>query len=144
MSYNFKSSLRQGQKGEDAFHKLFPDWTRSDGRKEDFVMPNGKTVELKTERRTTDETPNLALELESSPGRPGAIQRAVADGIDYIIYYFADGKYFVYKPQELLVVMSDPLKIYRTVAIPNTTYNTRVLLVPRKDLILLEVSLDLV
>lgn len=142
MSYNFKSSLRQGQKGEEAFHKLFPDWTRSDGKKEDFVMPNGKLVELKTEGRTTEETPNVALELESSKGRPGAIQRAMTDGVHFVVYVFADGKYFVYDTLKLNEFIVERQSEYRNVKIQNSTYQSIVLLVPREDLKRCEVPLE--
>ena len=131
MRYNFRSSLKQGAAGEDRLHKLFPAWTRKDGKKEDFVTPEGKKVELKTEGRTTEQTPNLALEWESSPGKPGAIRRACDDLIDYIIYLYADDKYFVYRPEELLLFMVENEDLYRMVKVQNSTYTTLVLLVPR-------------
>lgn len=138
--HNFKSSLGRGALGEAKFHKLFPTWTRTDGKKEDFITPEGKLVELKTEGRSTEQTPNLALELMSSPGKPGAVQRAVNDGIHYIVYLFADGKYFVYEPKALLEFMNTATK-YRIVQIPNRTYETTVILIPRADVAHLEVTL---
>lgn len=131
MRYNFKSSLKQGAAGEERLHKVFPTWTRTDGRREDFVTPEGKKIELKTEGRTTEETKNLALEWESSPGKPGAIERAVADDIDYIIYLYADDKYFVYTPASLLEYMLRHEEKHRMVRVQNSTYVTLVLLVPR-------------
>lgn len=139
--HNFKSSLKAGAAGEARLHKLFPAWTRTAGRVEDFRTSEGKLVELKTEGRATTQTPNLALELMSSPGRPGAIARAVADNITYMIYLFADDKYFVYEPVALLEYMTVHANKYRLVQIPNRTYETTVMLVPRADLTHLEVKL---
>ncbi len=139
--HHFGRSLSRGKMGEERIHKLFPTWTRTDGRKEDFITPEGKLVELKTEGRATTETKNLALELMSSPGKPGAIQRAVNDNIDYIIYLFADGKYFVYEPKRLLAYMNEFAGQYRLVNIPNRTYETTVMLVPRADVAHLELEL---
>ena len=102
MKANFKNDLARGAKGEDRIASMFPKWTRSSGRKEDFVTDKGELVEVKTESRTTEQTANVALETESSPGRPGAIQRAVNDGVSLVVYLFADGEYFVYDAVRLL------------------------------------------
>lgn len=134
MVYQFKSQLKKGQDGEARMHAIFPDWVRTDGKIEDFFTATGAAIEVKTESRTTEETPNLALELESSPGRPGAIQRAVNDGIDYIVYLFADDKYFIYSPKKLLAFMDKHKDKYRQVKVKNKTYFTTVLLVPREAL----------
>lgn len=138
--FNFKSSLAQGHAGEQRMLSLFPNWKRTDGRKEDFIMPNGHTVELKAEQRSTIETPNLAVELESSPGRPGALERAVNDDITYIVFLYSDGNYFTYKPQELLNFTKS--NSFRIVKVQNPTYETTVALVPRRDVQHLEVQLS--
>jgi hypothetical protein len=134
MIYKFNESLKAGAAGEDKVQQLYPDWVRTDGRIADFITPDGKKIEVKTERRTTAETPNLALELASSPGRPGAIERAVADGIDYILYQFADDIIFVYQPVPLLSYMNENKHNYRQVNVNNGSYHSTVLLVPRIDL----------
>jgi len=134
MAFTFKGQLKKGQEGEDRLHRLFPDWIRTEGKVEDFFTPSGMAIEVKTESRTTKQTPNLALELESSPGRPGAIERALNDGIDYIVYLFADDLYFVYRPRRLMAFINAYKDKYRQVKVKNPTYYTTVLLVPREDL----------
>lgn len=141
MSFNFRSSLRQGQAGEAKLHELFPSWTRLDGRKADFAMPDGTLIELKTEGRSTAETANIALELHSSGDRPGAIERAVTDGVTYVIYMFADGIYFVYDALLLKNFLFENKELYRNVKIKNTSYHSTIVLVPREALKQIEVQL---
>jgi hypothetical protein len=134
MVFSFKGQLKKGQEGEERIHKLFPNWIRTDGMVEDFITGGGSSVEIKTESRTTKQTPNLALEWESSPGKPGAIERAVNDNIDYIVYLFADNIYYAYRPKRLLAFMQKYKDKYRHVKIRNATYYTTVILIPREDL----------
>jgi hypothetical protein len=131
--FDFKSSLKQGHAGEARFAKLYPAYIRTDGRREDFIAPTGELVELKCESRTIEQTANLALELSSSEGRPGAIERAITDGITYIVYMFADGLTFTYNPKELFEHMSANGHKYRLINIPNRGYTSVVMLVPRAD-----------
>ena len=132
--HDFKSSLAKGHEGEIYMQSLFPKWRRTDGYKEDLITEDGKLVEIKTESRTTEQTPNVALEWASSPGRPGAIERACKDGVTYLIYLFADKKYFVYDPVKVWAFMRKNYAKYRRVSIVNPTYYSTVLLVPRADL----------
>ena len=142
MTADFKKDLKRGQAGEERVAKLFPKWSRSDGRKEDFITDKGELVEVKTEGRSTAQTPNVALELESSTGRRGAIQRAVDDGISLVLYLFSDGEYFVYDAVRLLQFMKLNENEYRQVKIKNKTYETTVLIVPRKDLEEVEIDYE--
>lgn len=141
MTHSWHKSLKAGTAGEDVIASLFPTWTRESGRKQDFTMPDGTRVEVKTESRTTAQTPNLALETESSPGRPGAIQRAVDDGVSIVVYLFSDGELFSYDAVKLLQYMKLHDSEYRKVKIPNKTYNTTIILIPRVDLKEVEIKL---
>jgi hypothetical protein len=140
MTANFKNDLKRGAAGEDRIAKLFPTWTRESGRKQDFTMPDGTKVEVKTESRTTAQTPNVALEFESSPGKPGAVRRAVDDGVTVIVYLFKDDKLFFYDARKLYDFMVDNVERYRMVSVPNSTYVTQVLIVPRAHLKEVEVD----
>ena len=73
--YTFKDSLAQGTAGELRFLAMFPLLQMTDGRKADFILPNGRKADLKTESRSTAQTANFAIELYSSVDRPGAIER---------------------------------------------------------------------
>lgn len=139
----FESSLSAGHAGELRFMQLVPhlDLKRTDGLAEDFIMPNGETLELKTERRSTAQTLNLAIELASSPGKPGALQRAINDNVTYIVYLFADDVYFVYKPAQLLEAALAQKSQYRTVYVNNGNYDSEVLLLPRHVVFNMEIKL---
>lgn len=134
MSSYFQSSLKAGQIGEAAFHELYPDWERLEGTSADFKMPDGRLVELKTELRSTADTPNMAIELNSSAGKPGALEKSVTDGCSFIVYYYSDGAYFAFDPKELLEYVTKYRMLYRKVSVPNANYDTTVLLLPRRDI----------
>lgn len=138
MRYKFKDSLLVGQAAESKFHELYPSLIRTDGRKEDFILPDGTTLDLKAESRTTEQTPNLAVELESSEGRPGAIQRAVNDGVTYITYVYADGAHYTYLATSLLEYLLDSK--HRIVFVKNVGYTTKVMLIPRDAVKHLEID----
>lgn len=139
---SFQKDLKQGKAGEDAFHKLYPKLIKTNGRLYDFETIAGKRVELKTETRTTGETPNLALELNSSGGRLGCIQNAFKNSVDYLVYAFADDKHFVYNCTAVFIYMVSNAYRYRQVQVPNGTYKTTIVLIPRADLKALEVLLE--
>lgn len=130
----FKSSLAYGHAGESRLASIKPSWRRTDGIKEDFVTPEGLLVELKTESRKSTDTPNIACELASSFGKPGAIERAVIDGIDIIIFLFADDQLFQYKVADLWSYVQENKDEHRTVLVENAGYRSSVLLVPRGNI----------
>lgn len=140
--HSFRRSLKRGSTGEFRFHAMHPTLIRTDGKVEDFKTLNGKLVELKTESRSTLETPNIAVEMQSSEKRPGALQRAVDDNIDYIVYLFANDLYFCYNPKKLLEYVLAAKVKYRHVDIPNKGYTSVVVLVPRADLLHLETPFE--
>ena len=136
--YTFKDSLAQGTAGELRFLAMFPLLQMTDGRKADFILPNGRKADLKTESRSTAQTANFAIELYSSVDRPGAIERAVNDNIDYIVYMFADKKLFAFLAIQLLQYIHNAK--HRIVMVPNAGYETCVMLVPRAAITHLEVT----
>jgi hypothetical protein len=129
----FKQDLQKGHDAEIRFNALFPSWKRLDGLKADFELPNGDTVELKSEQRTTAQTPNLAVEWASSPGKPGAIERAYLDNVTYIVYLYADDNYFMFKTGDLWAFIKRNYPNYRKVKVENVNYDTEVCLIPRVD-----------
>ena len=66
----FDRDLSYGQYAELYIGAVHPTWVRNGGLGVDFTLPNGKTLELKAERRSSWETANIAVEIESSPGTP--------------------------------------------------------------------------
>lgn len=140
MSSFFESSLSYGKLREECFHALHPQLVRTDGLAEDFRTKSGKTIELKSERRQSIDTPNIAVEVESSPGSPGALQRAVNDNITIIVWMFADFATYAYRPEELAAFLTTFSG--RIVEVNNGNYLTKVLLVPRDAVKHLEVDLN--
>lgn len=130
--FTFDNMLKAGQAGEDYIQSMFPNWRRSSGFKEDFVTDKEELVELKTESRTCEETPNLALELHSSGTGKGAVERA-AEQSDIIIYLFRCGTMFLYDSKSLWHFLNTNKNRYRNVKIKNKGYETTVVLVPRVD-----------
>ena len=126
----FDRDLSYGQYAELYIGAVHPTWVRNGGLGVDFTLPNGKTLELKAERRSSWETANIAVEIESSPGTPGAIYRAKAEGAAYIAYLFADNAFFIYTVDEVL----KKLEGKRVISVPNANYDTKIVLVPRAEL----------
>lgn len=139
MPNHFERSLKTGQAGEARFCKLVPGTYQAAGTKHDLERANGVTLELKTESRTTAQTPNLAVELASSHGKEGALHNAIKHS-DYIVWLFADDKYYVYKPKQLLAYIEQHSEL-RVVYVNNATYQSKVVLVPRDVVKHLEVEL---
>jgi hypothetical protein len=129
MGNQFENSLKSGHVGEIRMNAIKPAWVRTNGLKEDFILPDGDYLELKTESRASTDTPNIAVELSSSPGKPGALQSAVNNGCKYICFLFADDKYYIYNAQKLLEYVLSAN--HRTVKVANANYNSVVMLVPR-------------
>lgn len=84
---DFKKDLERGAAGEAAFHKLKPHLTRLDGRGADFVDPDGKTYEIKTDSYVSK---NFFVERWSDIDRKkaGGPWQSAEKKIDYFCYSF--------------------------------------------------------
>lgn len=101
---NWIKDLSYGQKRELEFCSIIaPELglVPKQGLLEDFVDVKGQKWELKSERRTTMQTSNIAVEMVSSFRRQGAMYNARDNGVKYIVYLFADNIYFVYDFEKL-------------------------------------------
>lgn len=140
--FHFGQSLKQGNRGEDRLLKQFPNLRKGDGRKVDIYTPSGKHIELKSESRTIEETPNLAIEIGHSNGSIGALDRACQDNIDYLVYMFGCGTIFTYNPKQLKEFLDKSSVNFRIVQVKNKSYTTFVKLVPRELVKHLQISFD--
>ena len=140
--FHFGESFRQGTIGENRLLEKFPNLTKGDGRKVDIYTPSGKRLELKSESRSTEQTPNLAIETGHSNGALGALDRACEDDIDYLVYMYADGETFTYNPKELKAFLDSTELKFREVKVKNKAYMTHVSLVPREAVKHLEREFD--
>ena len=131
--------LSYGQKREQDFIALVPflHLKAQNGLKEDFIDINGDKWELKSERRTSAQTPNIAVEISSSFKRPGGLYNAHKNGTKYICYLFADNKYFVYDVSKLYYLSKHIAAKHGTIAVRNS--NARIILLPRERLACLKI-----
>lgn len=140
-SYSFKSSLIAGQLGESRFAMLYPQMKATDGLTYDFISTiSGLRYEVKTERRRTIDTPNVALELSSSHGRRGALHNAKLHS-DIIVFQFNCGTIFAYDINKLYYWTKHNKHKHLQVKVSNVTYMSTVLLAPRHLLKTLEVPI---
>jgi hypothetical protein len=87
---DFATDLAYGQAVERSFASLYlaAGWEPSTDRRFDFVHTDGRTLELKAERRPWDATKNVFFELTVN-GKPGGPWRAREDGVSLYIHYFS-------------------------------------------------------
>lgn len=137
--HNFVSSLKKGQAGEELLMQLWPGLIRLDGRKADFTTPEGECLELKTDSYNMDDTPNMFIELLSdvARGAPGGPAQAVSHSSLWCYLYAQNSTIFIFKTAELLERINTLVAtgLYRTVDIPNKSWTTRGVLIPRAVLI---------
>lgn len=91
MKADFAQDLAFGLDAERIFHSYLPrGWTRAGTeRRWDFEHNDGRTLELKVERRPWDETQNVFFELEVN-GKPGGPWRAHEDGVSLYVHHFPE------------------------------------------------------
>ena len=138
---NWAADLAYGQKREADFHKLFPFLARQDGLKEDFRLPDGSKLELKSERRSSIETPNIAVEVYSSAKSSGALYNAKNNGVKYVAYFFADNFIVIYDFIKLFNYIQYNYSDLRIVGVSGST--ARVALIPRWKLKFCETSIKM-
>lgn len=135
--HNFASSLIKGQTGEGLFLSL-TGLKKLDGRRHDFIdEKTGETYELKTDSYSEEKTKNFFIELWSDVdrGAPGGPEQALLHGSTYWVYMFpASNVYYKFKTKELCKFLKELYKEnnFRKVEIPNRTWTTVGVLVPRE------------
>ena len=132
--HNFNSSLKAGQIGEAAFAAAFPHLKKLSGYQSDFVNPRtGATYEIKTDKRSTMQTPNIFIEILSNKekGTVGGPAQAVQHGTDYWIYCFADKVAFMFNTKRLAAWVNANKDAYVHINIYNETWITTGILVQR-------------
>jgi hypothetical protein len=135
--HNFQASLKKGQVGEELLLKAFPNLTKLDGRKSDFVSDRGDRWELKTDSYDMLATPNFFIELLSDLARekPGGPRQAMEHGSTVWCYLFIKNSVlFTFNTAELVAWLDVHDKNYIPSRIPNKTWTTIGIKVPRIDL----------
>lgn len=135
--FNFKEQLAVGNKGEkdfiDNYSSLKPE--KSKERAIDFILEDGKTVELKSDSYDMNATENFFIEVFSNceTGTIGGPYRALKDNIDFFVYYFLKNKiFFWFDTKELCKLLEIITPKCKTRNIKNTSWTTMGYLVPRE------------
>lgn len=137
MIHNFKKSLAIGHAGEEALLLLIPELTRLDGRKADFINEQtGETYELKTDSYDIGKTPNFFIETASdaAKGTPGGPFQALEHGSKYWLYMYSKNKVLFTFETLSLVQWLEANANYPLIRIPNLTWTTLGMKVPREHL----------
>lgn len=136
-TFDFKKQLTVGAKGEDLFLSLYPEVKKADGIKFDFTWKN-KTIELKTDTYSMEDTPNFFMEHLSdakNAAKLGGPWRALNDGVDYFVYlYQKQKKCFWFKPAPLVKFLDEHIKTLGYKVIRNKGWSTRGYCVKREDI----------
>lgn len=125
--FNFKDQLRIGDLGESDFIKTYkrlkPE--KSKNLQIDFLLNNGKTVELKTDSYDMNKTPNFFMEQFTVNGEKknlGGPWRSKDHKIDCFVYYFLNNKVFYWFTPETLCEFLDEFIVVnklKPISIPN-------------------------
>ena len=98
IQFGFKQQLEVGQAGEAEFLERYPaKLTIHPDRDGDFIHPDGRKLELKTDTYSMQKTPNFFIERWSvlHQQKPGSLWQALEHGCSIFCYYFVrDNTYF--------------------------------------------------
>jgi hypothetical protein len=139
--HSFQQQLEVGDKGESDFVISYSDLRPVKSKRDlrfDFTIKDGKTVELKTDFYSMNDTQNYFMEFLSDDSRPdkhGGPFRAKKDGTNYFVYYYYHEKtYHWFAPETLcraILELHERGMIERRY-VWNHGYRTVGYLVPRK------------
>jgi len=140
-TFDFNTQLEIGNDGESDFQKYYSNLgpKKSKDRRIDFILADGKTVELKTDTYDMDKTPNFFMEIfgnigDSSIGGPW---RTMQDSIDFFVYYFPKNRTFFWFETVPLCLVLDGVIASNQLSpkeIKNKGWTARGYAVPRKAL----------
>lgn len=131
--FDFKEQLKIGEKGEELFLSYYPDLTRLDGRKGDFIGYSKRKIELKCDSRTTRDTPNFFIERLSNIEKqsPGGPWQSLASQVHYFVYLFADGVIYWLETAAFIEHLEKHENSYAKRVIKNKGWSAIGYLVPR-------------
>lgn len=117
-TFNFQKQNEIGKKGEERFALNYHDGKlqKLDGKSPigDFMRPDGRIIELKTDTYPMARTPNFFMEFHSNVAKQtvGGPWRTYVQGADILVYlYSSDGIYFQFEDiQQLVYTLDDIIK----------------------------------
>ncbi len=98
--FNFNDQKIIGDIGESHFLKVYEGWEPKKSLADfriDFILNDGKTVELKTDNYDMEKTTNFFMEKQTISGTKNSIGgpwRSKEHNVDYFVYYFVNNKTF--------------------------------------------------
>lgn len=147
--FDFGEQLVVGDDGERDFLKHYANLIpkKSDDRRIDFILGDGKKVELKTDTYDMSATQNFFMELFGNidKGQIGGPWRAMQDNVDYFVYYFKKNKtYFWFESKSLCKHLDNIIAQGRLQPkiINNKGWAARGYAVPRSQLELVQLRKD--
>lgn len=134
--FDFNKQNDLGKQGEQFFQRAYPLVKKLDGFKADFIALNGDLIELKTELRSIQDTPNFFIEYESNSDSLGGPWRSVAHNIKYYVQmYYPSNTFFWFLAKELVSKLENLIEnkeIYYCASIYNKKYTTTGYIVKRE------------
>lgn len=134
--HDFTTSLNTGALGQLKFLDLWPELTPTDGRKGDFIAPDGRLIELKSDSYKHEDTENFFMERYSDVNAktPGGPWQSAAHGCDTFVYFFVNsGIAYVFSLPPLLQKLEE-MNLKGLVYIRNKGWTTGGYKVPRSAL----------
>ncbi len=147
--FSFGRQLAVGNTGEELFKRCYSGLKpqKSVDRSADFILSDGKKVELKTDTYGMRDTENFFMEMFGSidGAKLGGPWRAMQDGVDYFVYhYIKDKTYFWFNTVTLCRELDNLIGAGQVVSkdIRNATWSSRGYLVPRPLLEPVQIKMD--
>jgi hypothetical protein len=136
--FDFDEQLNVGNDGESVFAKHYARLkpVKSTDRKIDFILGDGRSVELKTDTYDMEKTPNFFMEIfgDIDAEKIGGPWRAMQDGVDLFVYFFPKNKTFFWFKTVALCRKLDELVAQQNLTpkeIRNKGWSARGYVVPR-------------
>lgn len=145
--FNFQTQLRVGNVGEKMFLSKYKDYIKSKDLKYDFINGKNKTVELKSDSYSMEDTPNFFMEHYGNVEKQsiGGSFRAKRDNITHFVYLFIPEKtFFWFEPISLCNYIEAKMSILKPCFINNSSYSAMGYKIPRADVEFLLVKKDVI
>ncbi|GAC1501546.1 MAG: hypothetical protein NVS1B10_05800 [Candidatus Saccharimonadales bacterium] len=134
---SFVASLKKGSDGESRLLRMWPELKRLDGKRGDFIAPDGRKLELKSESRNVEDTPNFFIERYSNFEKksPGGPWQSLEQGSELMCFTFrACPIGFLFDVKTLVLFIEPILSKLKPIFINNKGYKTMGYAVPREAL----------
>ena len=125
---NFKKDLLRGKAAEDRFLQLYPNLKKLDGYKGDFMLPDGRKLELKSDHYSPFKWSNVIIERYGSATKNGGPWQAKDHGCDIFAYWFCNHDLLLLYPIDKLIELVENLIVEQNIPLEdkiNERHTTR-------------------